>query len=152
MRACLFVVALVLAVAGCSAVKEPSAAKEPSSSPSASRAAPSAFCLDLDVFQVAVLFFRTEAGEYALSGKPIDPTVLRQRASLIDRYGKEMAASAPADIRESFTTVLDAVAKADGLLDGHDNRQLAALLLGSANTPAFEAVERYDCASPSRTA
>jgi hypothetical protein len=155
MRFRTLVVVLALAVGGCShpgTGATPSVAPPSGPAPSPSPSRQSGFCLDLDTFQFAVVTFRAEAGEYALSGKAADVSRFRRSAMLVDQLAKEMAPSAPADIRDQFTVVVNAIAKAAALLDGSNNRLLAETLYGSANAPAFDAVEKYDCVRPSRTA
>jgi hypothetical protein len=148
------VLAAAVAMTSCSDSSTSSSGSTGSSSPavrpSPTTAAPSprntsAFCLDLSTFQVGVLSFRADAGK-AIQGEPLDFTELRRKAALIARYGKEMRATAPPDIAEHFTTVLDAVAtSARGLKQGGSARAVIEPLYGKRNQAAFEAVQKYEC-------
>lgn len=107
--------------------------------------ATSAFCLDLNTFQVGVVTFRSDVGA-AIDGKALDFEDLRTRAVLIAHMGKEMKASAPQDIAEEFRVVLKAIeTSASRLKEGTKVRDVVDPLFGEQNLPAFDAVNDYDC-------
>ncbi|MFI7408924.1 hypothetical protein ACIBU0_09685 [Streptomyces sp. NPDC049627] len=145
--------AAALMVAGCSSSGSPDAAPT-ASSPAATSSTPrprptatatSAFCLDLETFQVGVVAFRSDVGA-AIEGQPLDFEDLRARAALIARTGKEMQASAPRDIAGHFRAVLKAIdASASGLKQGAKVRDVVDPLYGKHILPAFDAVDSYDC-------
>ncbi|AGZ44020.1 hypothetical protein [Actinoplanes friuliensis] len=143
----LAIVMSALMVGGCadgnkSRTPEP---QQPSSPVPASTRA-SAFCLDLGTFQFAVVVYVGEAGK-AIEGKPLDFEELRRQSDNIARIGKPMRADAPADIRKEFGIVLDAVATSrKALRAGGSPKDLVDPLYGSENRPAFDAVNKYDCA------
>lgn len=126
----------------------PHASAPPSSGTPTTLATPtatSAFCLDLNTFQVGVVTFRSDVGA-AIDGKALDFEDLRTRAVLIAHMGKEMKASAPQDIAEEFRVVLKAIeTSASRLKEGTKVRDVVDPLFGEQNLPAFDAVNDYDC-------
>lgn len=146
-----------LMTAGCSSFPDaappasvPESTPAPSSTPTArpTATASSAFCLDLTTFQVGVVAFRSDVGA-AIEGQPLDFEDLRTRAALITHTGREMKASAPRDIAEEFRVVLKAIdSSARSLKKGARVRDVVDPLYGEHNSPAFDAVNDYDCAAP----
>ncbi|KUN98550.1 hypothetical protein [Streptomyces caeruleatus] len=149
--------AAALTAAGCSnspdttSSASPRASAPQPSSPPTTRPSPtapsptSAFCLDLDAFQVGVVTFRSDVGA-AIEGQPLDFEDLRTRAVLIARMGEEMKADAPQDIADEFRVVLKAIdTSARGLKKGAKVRDVVDPLYGERNLPAFDAVNDYDC-------
>lgn len=105
----------------------------------------SAFCLDLTVFQLAVVEYKATVGK-AIDGQPLDFDELRRQATIITNTGAEMRASAPADISAQFATVLAGVATSVAALKpGATVRDVVEPVYGPANEPAFDAVDAYRC-------
>lgn len=146
--------AALLMTAGCSsspdAASPASGPASVSASPSASTASPSpketsAFCRDLSTFQVGVIAYRGDVGA-AIEGEPLDFKELRRKADLVADIGEEMKASAPPDIAEEFSTVLKAIdTSASNLKSGAETRDVLDPVYGERNSPAFDAVDNYDC-------
>lgn len=150
--------AAALTLAGCSDSPgdEPESSPRASSasksgSPSASPAAKpgpdpdSAFCLDLEVYQVGVVVLRSDMLK-AAQGEPTDIEDLKQRAATVEMMGDEMKASAPPDIAEDFRAVRKAIhTSASRLKPGASGAAVVGPLLGDGINPAFDAVNEYGC-------
>lgn len=143
------VVLAVLALAGCAtapahAPAHPPVAPTHTSSPPVTTPT-SAFCLDLTVFQLAVVEYKATVGK-AIDGQPLDFDELRRQATIITNTGAEMRASAPTDISAQFGTVLAGVATSVAALKpGATVRGVVEPVYGPANEPAFDAVDAYRC-------
>jgi hypothetical protein len=145
--------ALAVPLGGCSGSDEPDtapkAAPKPSGASSAS-ASPSAkptsaFCLDLEVFQVGLVTYRGGVGR-AVRGEQLDLKEMRRRADIVVSMGEKMKASAPPDIAPQFATVLKSVKTSAGRLKpGGKVRDVLDPLYGQRTAPAFDAVEKYEC-------
>lgn len=152
-RTLIAVLAAGLVAAGCSgsdgassaSQRSPAASPAGSSAPSASPSPTSAFCLDLSTFQVGLLSYRADAGK-ALRGEALDFKELRRKATLVQGMGKRMESSVPPDIEKHFRTVLKAVKESSGeLKEGATVRDVLDPLYGEKNSPAFEAMNTYEC-------
>ncbi|AXK33611.1 hypothetical protein DVA86_14065 [Streptomyces armeniacus] len=144
--------AAALTMVGCSNSPDsepPSSAPASSGSPTAepSPTETSAFCLDLETYQVGVVAFRADVGR-AAGGEPLDIKALRQRAAMISLMGKNMKASAPSDIAGEFRAVRKAIATSSGKLKaGTQVRDVVSPLYGKGINPAFDALNDYECGS-----
>ncbi|MFC6884604.1 MULTISPECIES: hypothetical protein [Actinomadura] len=145
-RVWILAMSAALLVAGCSEGEKPRAAASPSASrPSPSAAPSSAFCLDLEAFQVGAVVFRADVGG-AAEGRRLDFKDLRKRAAILLYMGERMQASAPPGIAERFRAVLKAIRTAARKLKaGSKVRDVVDPLYGKAIQPAFEAVDHYEC-------
>ncbi|XVQ11736.1 hypothetical protein ACQP1W_03875 [Spirillospora sp. CA-255316] len=154
-RVCILVTAAALAVpvAGCSGSDDPDAAPKAapeSSAASSASASPSAkptsaFCLDLETFQVGVVAYRGGVGG-AAGGERLDLKEMRRRADIVIAIGEKMRAGAPPDIAPQFTTVLEAIKTSSGKLKpGNKVRDVLDPVYGQRTRPAFDAVEKYEC-------
>lgn len=151
-RRWILTLAAALTMAGCSnspdpgpSASAPASSNSPTAEPSATKA--SAFCLDLETYNVGVVVFRADVGK-AIEGEPLDIKELRQRAVMISLMGKEMKASAPPDIAEEFNAVRKAIAaSASKLKAGAKARDVVDPLYGDSVNPAFDALNDYECES-----
>jgi hypothetical protein len=107
---------------------------------------PSAFCLDLTEFQVAVVEYKAEVGQ-AINGQSLNVDELRRVAGIVASVGAEMQASAPADINNQFGTVLGGVVASAAALDkpGATVGDAVEPVYGAASEPAFDAIDKYRC-------
>jgi hypothetical protein len=146
----MFMMVAAFLVAGCagsdgsstaaSSPVSPTASKTPSPTPT------SAFCLNLDTFQLGVLAFRGDVLRTAEGTQQPDLAELRRKASVTTSIGEEMRDTAPPDIAKDFETVLKAVDEAgQELKPGGNGRKAGELLFGKRNQAAFEAVRKYNC-------
>ncbi|WP_407562372.1 hypothetical protein [Streptomyces sp. 184] len=151
--------AATLTSAGCA----DSAEDDPASSPRASSGSPSAstpaspaakpgadpdsaFCLDLEVYQVGLVTFRADVLR-AAQGEPTDIEDLKARAANVEMLGDEMKSTAPPDIAEDFHAVRKAVrTSANRLKPGASGTALVGPLLGDDVNPSFDAMNAYECA------
>jgi hypothetical protein len=113
-----------------------------------STAIKSGFCLDLPLFQAALLRYKASAGK-AIEGAALDVETLKRGAAQVAQTGAAMQPSAPPEIAEQFRTVLAAVATSAGnLTKGATVRAIVDPLYGSQNKAAFDAVQNLreaDC-------
>jgi hypothetical protein len=148
MHRCLVIAASVLMLTACSgrdAESQPGSAAPSSRSPASASAQASAFCLNLNLFQIALTLYRADVGKTVRS-QPLDLEKLSWQSANVARIGEPMRADAPADIREQLVAVLDAVAASAAKLQaGVNGQELLDLLFDPQIQPAFDAVDKYTC-------
>ena len=148
LRRCLVIVAFVAVLTACSGEgpkPRQSSPVAPSSSASASPEA-SAFCLNLNLLQIAITLYRGDLVRAYRSQTSPDLTELRRQSGNVARIGEPMRADAPADIRDELNQALGAVAaSAKKLRAAVTVKELVDMLFNPKVTPAFDAVGEYTC-------
>jgi hypothetical protein len=103
----------------------------------------------MQALQVGVLVYRDDVLKAARGAQQLDVEGMRQRAVSIGYLGQSVLAHAPQAISGQLHTVLDAIAtSADRMAQpGATVGDVYDPLFNDAVTPAFDAVDKYACAT-----
>ncbi|MEO3872841.1 hypothetical protein ABGB18_28845 [Nonomuraea sp. B12E4] len=120
----------------------PSATAKPAPSVTASS---SAFCLDLDTFNVALVIYASTVGK-AVEGEPVDFKEARRLAGIIADYGEAMEGSVPPDIADAFHNQVKAVRKSSSRLSTRSRVvELVDPMYNDKAVAARKALSAYEC-------
>jgi hypothetical protein len=137
----------LLVVGACSSPEAGPTTAAPSPSVSASpSASATAFCLDLQTFQLGVLIYRDEVAKATRGALEMDLDAQKSRAFTVARLAAEMQSTVPADLADPFRITVDAVAaSAAKLVPGTPLAEVAEPLYGEQVVNAFRTVNAYRC-------
>jgi hypothetical protein len=143
-------IAAALVLTACSATDAPTPRPPASTSSSATTtAADSPFCEEMQALRAGLVVYRGDVLKAAQGAQELDVTGMRQRAVNIGYLGQSALADAPKDIAGQLQSVLDAIAASAQSMaqPGATVGDVYEPLFNDAITPAFDAVDGYDCAT-----
>ncbi|MET7331073.1 hypothetical protein [Nonomuraea sp. NPDC005650] len=117
----------------------------PESTPTTTTPSPSAFCLDLNTFNVALVMYASTVGK-AIENQPVDFKEARRLAGIIADYAKSMERSVPPDIADAFHNQVKAVRGSSRKLSTRNRVfEIVDPMYNDKAVAARKALSAYEC-------